>query len=106
MITGLIANAFGCVAGVNPPAFVERSTPLINEIVFNTSVAGVNPPAFVERPAPPVGLPSFRGVSPGLIPRPLLSDDEIDPETPADACVAGVNPPAFVERCNTGRGGR
>ena len=59
-----------CVAGVHPPAFVERSR------VFRTTqasqrVAGVHPPAFVERHRLPVGasghlLGCRRGSSPGL----------------------------------------
>ena len=37
------------VAGVNPPAFVERWFTNMDQRKRNEGVAGVNPPAFVER---------------------------------------------------------
>ena len=40
----------------------------------------------------------FTTVSPGLIPRPLLSDAIAHARDPSRGGVAGVNPPAFVER--------
>ena len=91
------------VAGVHPPAFVERENAAAAAPVADwASVAGVHPPAFVERRRSLLevdGAPLSR-VSPGFIPRPSLSEPHLGPVgfVRAPPSVAGVHPPAFVER--------
>ena len=65
------------------------------------SVAGVQPPAFVERSRTSAtsSTDHLEGVSPGFNPRPSLSDLHSAGKRPkAGKGVAGVQPPAFVER--------
>ena len=111
------------VAGVYPPAFVERTAPPATTSVAQASVAGVYPPAFVERgrigpflgPVPRVAgvyPPAFveRGrprsptpartapVSPEFTLRPSLSAPPAPPVNPPGGRCRRSYPPAFVER--------
>ena len=61
------------VAGVHPPAFVERPSSTSKWAGATASVAGVHPPAFVERPDSDFGSRGPR-LSPGFTPRPSLSE--------------------------------
>ena len=85
------------VAGVDAPAFVERSSTSTWRKNW-TSVAGVDAPAFVERQARLKALLDYDPVSPGLMPRPSLSDSSVAAMAQRLQGVAGVDAPAFVER--------
>ena len=85
------------VAGVDAPAFVERpSLAVIRQSI--PRVAGVDAPAFVERSRSAAGVAPPMDVSPGLMPRPSLSDIDERRRVELDRRVAGVDAPAFVER--------
>ena len=86
------------VAGVQPPAFVERGTTRGWRPALTSSVAGVQTPAFVERTSKPLRCRYTTPVSPGFNPRPSLSDRSEADRPAAKPGVAGVQPPAFVER--------
>ena len=90
------------VAGVQTPAFVERSWYLwVNAVGAQFgSVAGVQTPAFVERGTQSLSGTAVRGraVSPEFRLRPSLSARTLHQGLGEGARVAGVQTPAFVER--------
>ena len=90
------------VAGINLPAFVERGLCSIGR-ARPSRVAGINLPAFVERPPPPPSPSSARRVSPGLTSRPSLSVAPLWRPLSRFSSVAGINLPAFVERISPRR---
>ena len=67
------------VAGVDAPAFVERPTTPRKATASAASVAGVDAPAFVERSKREVVFAMRVKVSPGLMPRPSLSEEHRNP---------------------------
>ena len=66
--------------------------------VARPRVAGVDAPAFVERSGSDIRSLSRGPVSPGLMPRPSLSDCKRGGRCESGRRVAGVDAPAFVER--------
>ena len=66
------------------------------------SVAGVDAPAFVERGGRPRAPAPSVMVSPGLMPRPSLSEGRLGGTDRDGKGVAGVDAPAFVERLSFG----
>ena len=87
------------VAGVQTPAFVERSPSPARSPSRAQCVAGVQTPAFVERPKQQRYILHLLRVSPEFRLRPSLS---VPPERDTRGRrggVAGVQTPAFVERC-------
>ena len=95
-------------AGVDAPAFVERST-VACTARLTSRVAGVDAPAFVERQQSD-RLPSFQPrVSPGLMPRPSLSGEHSRVNSRGDGQVSpGLMPrPSLSERVGcVGQGAR
>ena len=88
------------VAGVDAPAFVERSTEnSINGVLSTTGVAGVDAPAFVERSTENSinGVLSTTGVA-GVDAPAFVERARRPPPRSAKPGVAGVDAPAFVER--------
>ena len=88
------------VAGVQAPAFVERSSSKTNGLRMCKCVAGVQAPAFVERRRSRSAIGPTAGVSPEFRLRPLLSDGDWRRGVEGSAGVAGVQAPAFVERAS------
>ncbi len=92
---------FSSVAGVDAPAFVER-TRRSAPCSAGSCVAGVDAPAFVERPRSATSASRRPRVSPELTLRPSLSDGLRRDAHGRVPGVAGVDAPAFVERSHRG----
>ena len=87
------------VAGVQTPAFVERSPSRPFRGRYPAGVAGVQTPAFVERARAIAFRIAILGVSPEFRLRPSLSEEcEARLWKRIEEGVAGVQTPAFVER--------
>ena len=93
------------VAGVQTPAFVERSSTVRRDRGWS-GVAGVQTPAFVERSRRFAQAGPRRGGVAGVQTPAFVERSPRWRWQSARSRVAGVQTPAFVERCGSARVGR